>query len=507
MSNIQNLGIQFQDATKATWEDDKLDRKQYAVQLTNLVKGINKPFVMTLSAPWGSGKTFFLNAWCNEIAWNGEENVDKIPCIYFSAWEYDCVDDPLLAIVGKIQEELNKVLTKEKENSDPIKYEIEKEKTKKHKDMLIKLGKTARAVANKENLSKWGLKLLNKTFMKTVGENLDDFIEQIDLNEYFTKEDLQELLKDIKNSLGTSPEKKLQAVLKEKEAFIETVKQIVTECREILGKNYPILIMIDELDRCRPDYVINLLERIKSLFEIEGIFFVLAIDREQLYSVVEHIFGVKKTEEKDFRAIYLQKFVNIDFELYQPEIYKYINFYAQDISGLFVKHSKIFVTDYSAILYPFANDLYYIYDISNQKTSIREFERFFEKFQIIVKCYSINSIDALIIWKTLLDKKIIVNLFKNYNYLCENTYYNDNLNFIDNFISNLLLWYFSKENILNQNTLNADANLCKSLLGHYIGEYRLHPTSFNNINYHSNAFITAQKEKFKQLISLTQQIV
>lgn len=89
---------------------------------------MDKPFVMTLSAPWGSGKTFFLNAWRKEIAWKGEAQANKIPCVYFSAWEYDCVDDPLLAIVGKMQEELKKILKKENENLSPADRAIEKSK-------------------------------------------------------------------------------------------------------------------------------------------------------------------------------------------------------------------------------------------------------------------------------------------------------------------------------------------------------------------------------------------
>ncbi len=410
MSQEIAFGMKYKDPRNATWEDDRLDRAKYAKQLTQLVKHTDKPFVMTLSAPWGSGKTFFLNAWRNEIAWKGKAGADEIPCVYFSAWEYDCVDDPLLAIVGKMQEELNMVLTKEEnESSAPAKKEIEKELIKRSNKTLIKLGKIARSVATKETLSKWGLKSINKLFNKTIGESLDDVLEQGDFDEYFTKEDLKELLKDVKNTIGTPPEKKLKAVLKEKNEFIATVKEVIAECREKLGYNHPILIMIDELDRCRPDYVISLLERIKNLFEVDGIFFVLAIDKEQLYSVVEHTFGVKKTEERDNRAVYLQKFVNMDFNLPEVSLNKY---FVEIIRQLpedeqFGDNFGCFGGKYVFELQGVKRDCLYVIKMYFPK-SIRDFERKFEKFMVLYKAYNLSRFEYLLLFCIIMEDYAVI---------------------------------------------------------------------------------------------------
>jgi predicted KAP-like P-loop ATPase len=56
-----------------------------------------------------------------------------------------------------------------------------------------------------------------------------------------------------------------------------------------LGK--PIVIFVDELDRCRPPYAISLLERIKHLFDIEGLVFVLSLDKEQLGHSIGAVYG------------------------------------------------------------------------------------------------------------------------------------------------------------------------------------------------------------------------
>ncbi|MFQ1766322.1 P-loop NTPase fold protein [Aeromonas veronii] len=61
-----------------------------------------------------------------------------------------------------------------------------------------------------------------------------------------------------------------------------------------LGKgalDYPAFILIDELDRCRPSYAVEMLETIKHIFDIKGVVFVLATDTEQLQHAIKVIYG------------------------------------------------------------------------------------------------------------------------------------------------------------------------------------------------------------------------
>jgi len=81
-----------------------------------------------------------------------------------------------------------------------------------------------------------------------------------------------------------------------------------------IGK--PILIFIDELDRCRPDYAIKTLEIIKHFFEIDNVKFVLAIDKEQVQSSVECLFGTRAEKTAD----YLRKFIDLEYTLPEPNL-------------------------------------------------------------------------------------------------------------------------------------------------------------------------------------------
>lgn len=472
MSQRSEFGMKFIDAKKATWTDDKLDRKKYAAQLTQLVKNMDKPFAMTLSAPWGSGKTFFLNAWKNEIEWKGNVGADEIPCVYFNAWEYDCVDDPLLAIVGKMQEELAPLLDYE---ADSIQDEIDKASNNPQNTAVqtsnpfSKLTAVTKSIFTKENLCKMSWAVTGRALNKMTANVFEDALKDTVAEGLLKEEDIEKIFNKAGQTIENSPKAKLKAVMDEKKVFSKTVEDVVKACREKLEHNYPILIMIDELDRCRPDYVISLLERIKNLFEVEGIFFVLAIDKEQLYSVVEHTFGVKKIGDRDNRAIYLQKFINMDYELPEPSLVNYANWLLLTMPMLNQKASyPVFKENYKVEYSGVCSDMIYLYKNSGYN-SLREFEFFIQKLNIIVLSFKdITYSEILIIWKSLLDKKIIRTLYT--NELCEldrtKNYYNNEYNFLDNILMNINLFLLQTEEIskIQSNRLNNIQFECQQIL-------------------------------------------
>jgi hypothetical protein len=72
----------------------------------------------------------------------------------------------------------------------------------------------------------------------------------------------------------------------------------------------PLVVIVDELDRCRPLFAIGLLEKIKHLFEIPGIIFVLGVDRTQLGHSIKSVYG----QEMDVDG-YLRRFIDLEFLL------------------------------------------------------------------------------------------------------------------------------------------------------------------------------------------------
>ena len=76
---------------------------------------------------------------------------------------------------------------------------------------------------------------------------------------------------------------------------------------------HPLMVVIDELDRCRPSYAISLIEVAKHLFEADHVIFVLAVNRTQLTHSISSLYG------SEFDATgYLRRFFDIDFRLPEP---------------------------------------------------------------------------------------------------------------------------------------------------------------------------------------------
>ena len=78
------------------------------------------------------------------------------------------------------------------------------------------------------------------------------------------------------------------------------------------------VIFIDELDRCKPDYAIRLLERIKHYFENERITFIFSLNMDELQHTIRKFYG------HDFDACrYLERFFDFRIELPKPDMRRF----------------------------------------------------------------------------------------------------------------------------------------------------------------------------------------
>lgn len=123
--------------------------------------------------------------------------------------------------------------------------------------------------------------------------------------------------KGIEDAIGAMAEQTAKELIdrysQEKEItqkFREAIKTLL----EKIDKDKPFVIFIDELDRCRPLYAIELLERIKHIFGIEGLIFVLSIDKSQLAESIKSQYGNIDTNN------YLRRFIDLEFTLQNPNV-------------------------------------------------------------------------------------------------------------------------------------------------------------------------------------------
>ncbi len=97
------------------FEYDKLDRAKYVKNIARLIQSAAEPFVLSVNAQWGDGKTTFIKMLSQHLKNEGH------PCIYFNAWENDFADDPLICFINEIDSYIDDVAFK---GSQPKKRQI-----------------------------------------------------------------------------------------------------------------------------------------------------------------------------------------------------------------------------------------------------------------------------------------------------------------------------------------------------------------------------------------------
>ncbi len=256
------------------WKDDPFDRKRDAEMLSRLIaSSVSDPLVLSLQAPWGSGKTTFLKRLQVHI-----RSELAIPSISIDAWKNDESQDPLVTIISEIKLSLEKAADHSKSASTKGAIGDVITSMAQHGAKLV-----LPAVAVVAEFMAPG------TGIGTVAAGVGDLGERL---------------------LDAQDEKR-KAEPDFRDALIEA-RDLLTRRRKN-GPVQPMLLIIDELDRCRPDYAIRMLERIKHYFDVPGITFLIATDRGNLPSAVQTVYGAHVEGE-----LYLRKFFDYEFHLTAP---------------------------------------------------------------------------------------------------------------------------------------------------------------------------------------------
>jgi translation initiation factor 2B subunit (eIF-2B alpha/beta/delta family) len=256
------------------FKNDKLQREDSIKDLSKLIISNTEPLVLSINASWGSGKTTFVKLWQTYL--KKECNVNSI---YFSAWEDDFSKEPLISILG----EMNSYIEKN--------FKVNTAVPKSFKKALSLSGKI--------------LKKVVPTAIKGATAGLIDAPQIVeDTISAISEESVKTLIENYSN---------------DKNILIEFKKAIEKVLNE-MDKEKPFVIFIDELDRCRPLYSIELLERIKHVFGIKRLIFVLSIDKSQLSESIKSQYGNINANS------YLKRFIDLEYTLSNPTMNKFCDY-------------------------------------------------------------------------------------------------------------------------------------------------------------------------------------
>ncbi len=257
------------------FENDRLGRKEEILTLTPMIKNITSPVVMAVNSPWGMGKTAFIKMW------NAYLQKEGVPSLCFNAWETDFASDPFVPFMGEMEKQMSGFRGKSKQFQTAA-WTAVKRAAESIVPVFADIGVAGIAGAKAGEVAG---KLASKT-----------------LETYQT---------------DTAKIAKFKGAL---EKFTDSGQSRV-------------VVFVDELDRCRPDYAVKTLERIKHLFDVPGLAFVLAIDREQLCHSINGLYGANLDSQT-----YLRRFVDFDYALKKPDMGVFLEFLLSSLQmGQFFK--------------------------------------------------------------------------------------------------------------------------------------------------------------------------
>jgi len=256
---------------------DHLKRSQVVNDIVSIVSScveLEHPITFSLEGEWGKGKTWIVEKVASilsgvdlskkELSYLNRDGDKDYMVFSYNAWEKDYYNEPLFAILITIINQLNKELLLE----NVIRAEL-KALYKESKEIL-------------EN----SLRALST---KLIGIDVVDFGKHA-LN----------MARDIRDDaqIITNVEYTDSNVEKDIDTVVKTLNK--------MAKSRPIVFVVDELDRCLPEYSIKTLERLHHIFgKVQSSVTIISINEKQLKNSVEKMFGSSISFES-----YLRKFVD-----------------------------------------------------------------------------------------------------------------------------------------------------------------------------------------------------
>lgn len=253
------------------FKNDALQRKSFGEALSNLVTRTSDELVISLDGRWGEGKTTFVKMWQGLLKEKG------VPSIYIDAFQNDYTEDAFISVASAITAYVDQ-------------HTIQAEKSSEFSDKAKKVG---------IRLLSWSAKIGIKT--ATLGIIKESDIEAL-------SEISDDIATDTSETVATLVQDRLSTHSKENE-IIQSFRESLSGVPETIidNKSGRLVVIIDELDRCRPSFAVEVLEKIKHLFSVKNVVFVLVMHKEQLEEAIRCVYGSNIDAHT-----YLQKFINIE---------------------------------------------------------------------------------------------------------------------------------------------------------------------------------------------------
>lgn len=338
---------------KDVWEGDRLGYEEIGHAFTNLIKSIDTDKVISIEAGFGRGKTFFRRAWAKQLKMEGEIVVE------IDVQQSDHSGDPVITLLGALVDALPNV----------------------------EKGKGQRALESAKKVGAIGARTFTRALLRSAADEALDALSDKAIDQLEGFDALDGVIKGVGGEMskiaGQLIASQMAAEKVRKTELPQQLDALRAGLTEGAGKDR-VVVIIDELDRCHPEYAISFLEATKLVFNQSGFVFCLMVNANYLESLARHRFGVAKEDEK-----YLDKFVDLRLRL-DPKPEKFKTAVYDLACGLPLKtpygDGHEFTVKRTAEL---ASEL-----ASEGGFSMRKTKRILLKVEVALRCYADRPLDA-----------------------------------------------------------------------------------------------------------------
>lgn len=288
----------------AIWQGDLLGRKEEAVFLlqallklseTNARRIDSGSYVINVDADWGFGKTFFMRRFTEHLKAEGHK------AVYIDAWKDDYANDPFTAVLSEIDTYLKSEINIDVSKRDKVNSYWATAK-KRAAVFLIGTGKAA-------------TKRYVGDVVGEISDMLKDDVPDSSIISAITEAVSSEAIEGfgkLFDEVAAAKIEEFNLTKKSTEDFASSFGKVASELlNNKSDKRF--FVIVDELDRCRPTYAIEMLERIKHLFGVSNVVFILSTNTAQLAHAVTAIYGTNFNGQQ-----YLRRFFNRTYTLSKP---------------------------------------------------------------------------------------------------------------------------------------------------------------------------------------------
>jgi KAP family P-loop domain len=251
---------------------------------------LDGPTVLLLDGHWGTGKTTFVKMWLGELAKIG------IPTIYFDAFANDYHEDAFLTIAGEIVARAEELKPRSKRALKKFRdTAIDVAKVLGRASVRIGIRTASAGLLTGEEVIE-GVKIAADA-AKAAGDETAKAMDELLKERLEGHKADRQVFDQFKTALGD-----LTSGLS---AVTDEAKSTTARVDGAEGRAAQLVFVIDELDRCRPSFALEILEKIKHFFAVRGLIFVVVSSLGQLKTAVRSAYG-------DVDALtYLEKFYHL----------------------------------------------------------------------------------------------------------------------------------------------------------------------------------------------------